>query len=156
MRKGFTLMEILIVMAVVAILVAVIIPSYRSIQNDAWTAKATIETRTLRDAVESYFRYNNKYPADLTELLTVRPNYLDQLPTDPWRTGTATDSKGVIYNTYGYITGFVQGAGHYYIIYSKGMDGKDDVLGNEPVGGRLILPAGSDDIVIASIPVVKQ
>lgn len=146
-------MEILIVMAVVAILVGMIIPSYRSIQNDAWVGKAKIETRTLRDAIERFSWRHNRYPTDFLELV---PDLLDKIPDDPWRTNTLTDKFGTIYNTYGYLSGYVTGSGYYYIVYSRGIDGRDDVRGSEPVNGRLVLPAGSDDIVESTLIVVKQ
>ena len=151
MKKGFTLIEMLIVMAVVSILIAIIIPSYRGMQNDAWNAKAVKEAQTIAVAVESYYRHHNRYPNRLDELLTARPTILYKLPDDPWKTSEETDG------TYGYIKGTTAGFGDYYIIYSKSIDNEDDVKNRSNVtGGALHLPAGSDDIVQSNLPVEKD
>ncbi|MDR1997878.1 MAG: type II secretion system GspH family protein [Candidatus Margulisbacteria bacterium] len=45
MRRGFTLVEILIVLAVVALLIAVLIQFYKGMQSDAGRARAAGETQ---------------------------------------------------------------------------------------------------------------
>lgn len=147
-RRGFTLIEMLIVMAVVSILIAIIIPSYRGMQNDAWIAKAEKECQTLQAAVESYYRHNNRFPANLNDLITAKPAIITKLLDDPWK----TDAAG----SYGYIPSYVNGFGSAYIIYSKSIDGQDDVASLDVSSGRVVLPAGSDDIVLSNMPVEKQ
>ena len=58
-QKGFTLIELLIVLSVIAILVAIIIPSFRGMQQEGWLTKAEQELNTLQAAVESYYRHND-------------------------------------------------------------------------------------------------
>ena len=147
MKKGFTLIEMLIVMAVVSILIAIIIPSYRGMQNDAWIAKAEKECQTLQVAVESYYRHNNKFPTTLSELLAAKPAIITNALQDPWKTD-ATEGG------YGYIQGNITGFGDYYIIYSKSIDGVIDVVA--PTDPKLVLPAGSDDVVLSNLPVERQ
>ena len=121
-KQGFTLVELLIVMAVVAILVAIIIPSFRGMQEEGWITKAEAEVQTLQTAVESYYRHNGSYPENLAALLTARPQIIYKELEDPWRTSG---------DTYGYRKG--DGAdsdpdfGDWYIIYSKSADGTENV-----------------------------
>ena len=49
LKRGFTLIEMMIVMAVVSILVAIIIPSYRGMQDEAWQVKAEKELQTIQE-----------------------------------------------------------------------------------------------------------
>jgi len=151
LKKGFTLVEMLIVMAVVAILVAIIIPSYRAMQNEAWIAKAEKELQTLQVAVESYYRHhNNNYPEALEDLLDATPAIVTRVLADPWKTGENVD--GVV--TYGYRAGNVSGFGDYYIIYSKGLDDIDQVP--SPLNGEIVIPEGSDDIAVSNMKITRQ
>jgi len=54
-KRGFTIIELLIVMAVIAILVGIAVPSFRAIQNQAWTAKAQGDIKVIKMACESYY-----------------------------------------------------------------------------------------------------
>jgi len=149
-KKGFTLVEMLIVMAVVAILVAIIIPSYRAMQNEAWIAKAEKECQTIQVALESYYRHhNNSYPDSLENLLDARPAIINKVLVDPWKTGDVIDGL----TTYGYRKGNITGFGDYYIIYSKSIDEVDQVP--SPVDSQIELPAGCDDIVVSNLRVIK-
>lgn len=146
MKKGFTLIEMLIVMAVVSILIAIIIPSYRGMQNDAWIAKAEKECQTLQVAVESYYRHYNKFPETLADLLIAKPAIITNKLEDPWKTTAEGE--------YGYVKGNISGFGDFYMIFSKSIDGKIDV--STPTDPKIVLPAGSDDVVLSNMPVERQ
>lgn len=147
-KKGFTLIEMLIVMAVVSILIAIIIPSYRGMQQDAWIAKAEKELQTLQVAVESFYRHNDRYPTTLLELTQASPKIITKLLDDPWKTETV-DGK----DTYGYHAGNVNGFGNYYIIYSKSIDGTDSTSGRFPTDGDTAeFEVQGDDIVLSNLP----
>ncbi|MFA4858719.1 MAG: prepilin-type N-terminal cleavage/methylation domain-containing protein, partial [Candidatus Margulisiibacteriota bacterium] len=45
MKKGFTLVELLIVMAVIAILIGIAIPSFRGMQQEAWKTQCEGDVR---------------------------------------------------------------------------------------------------------------
>lgn len=77
-RGGFTLVEILIVVAIIGIITALILmPNVlrsRLIANDA-VAQATL--KTISNALESYLSNNNAYPPDMNSLRTPTPPYLN-------------------------------------------------------------------------------
>lgn len=146
-KKAFTLIELLIVMSVVAILVALIVPSFRGMQNEAWYAKAEKEVLTLQTAIESYYRHHNAYPATLADLTApgTSPRIINDQLTDPWKT------QG---NGYGYLPlTNVTGFGPAYIVYSQGINGAVDTNLNA-VSATGITVVG-DDIVMSNLPVKK-
>ena len=108
MKKGFTIIELLIVMAVIAILVGIGIPSFRAMQTEAWKTKAQGEVRVLRLAIEAYYKNNAKLPAAdyQAALLNESPSMIESNLYDPF--GAATDQ-------YKYVT-----SGSYYAVYSVG------------------------------------
>ena len=64
MKKAFTLIELMIVMAVMAILIGIALPSFRGMKEEGNIAKAEGELRTLQTAVESYaIHHSDAYPA---------------------------------------------------------------------------------------------
>jgi prepilin-type N-terminal cleavage/methylation domain-containing protein len=70
-RKGFTLVEIMIVVAIIALLAAIAIPNLLSARMTANTAAAKANVRSLSTAAETYSTANNgSYPASVANLTT--------------------------------------------------------------------------------------
>ena len=68
-RKGFTILELLIVIAVIAILVGIALPRFKGMQDEGNIARAKGELRMLTTAVESYYIHNNNtLPTALSNL----------------------------------------------------------------------------------------
>lgn len=110
MKRGFTIIELLIVITVIAILVGIALPRFMGMQEEGNISKAKGELRALQTAVESYYIHNNNaLPAGLSNLTSATPNIIgSSIPTDPF------DST----NEYGYDT---SASGKYYVVYSVGV-----------------------------------
>jgi prepilin-type N-terminal cleavage/methylation domain-containing protein len=106
-RKGFTILELLIVIAVIAILVGIALPRFKGMQDEGNIARAKGELRMLQTAVESYYIHNNNtLPAALTTLQTAVPQIAPSvIPTDPF--------GGAAY-------GYAKGGTTWFVLYSKG------------------------------------
>jgi general secretion pathway protein G len=80
-KAGFTLIELIVVMAIVALLVSIAGPRYfASLQK----SKETVLRQTLavtRDALDKFYGDTGKYPDTLEALVSKR--YLRNLPMDP-------------------------------------------------------------------------
>jgi len=91
-KRGFTLVEIMLVVIIISVLVAMIVPRMagRSDQARNSVAKADVDLN-IATAIKLYEMDNGSYPASLDVLLTVpdsaantRGPYLEKKPVDPW------------------------------------------------------------------------
>ncbi|NLD61465.1 prepilin-type N-terminal cleavage/methylation domain-containing protein [Candidatus Sumerlaeota bacterium] len=64
MKHAFTLIELLIVVAIIAILAAIAVPNFLEAQTRAKVTRAKSDMRTIATGLESYFVDWNKYPYD--------------------------------------------------------------------------------------------
>jgi general secretion pathway protein G len=84
-ESGFTLIELMIVMAIIGTLTAIAIPSYINAVRHAREAVLKEDLHTIRTAIDSYTVDKEKAPQSLDDL--VQSGYLKVIPVDPM-TGT--------------------------------------------------------------------
>lgn len=80
-RGGFTLIEMLVVMTLIALLLTLAVPRYfRSVDSGRLTVQRQ-NLATIRDAIDKFSADLGRYPDSLDEL--VAKHYLRQIPVDP-------------------------------------------------------------------------
>jgi general secretion pathway protein G len=85
---GFTLVELMIVMAIIGVLAVVAVPSYISALRHAREAVLKEDLHILRSAIDSYTMDKQKAPQSLDDL--VQEGYLKIIPEDPMTRSTST------------------------------------------------------------------
>lgn len=111
-KKGFTLIELIIVIAVISILIGIALPRFKGMREEGLVAQAKGELRTLQVAVETYYIHNSSYPTAgdtwQTALTGDSPQIIGTALIDPF---SATSAQ------YGYA---LDTNSKYYVIYSAG------------------------------------
>ena len=106
-QRGFTLVELLIVLSLISILAAMGVVQYRNSVQLGREAVLKRDLFAMRDAIDQYYADKNKYPPSLDAL--VSDGYLRRIPEDPitrtadtWQTVPAepdpanpTDAPGI-------------------------------------------------------------
>ena len=78
---GFTLVELMVVIAIIGFLAAVIVPRFFKQIGKGRRAAAQMQLKNIEGALGMYYADNYEYPGSLKELV---PEYLKKLPDDPW------------------------------------------------------------------------
>src|SRR3954467_12684054 len=101
--KGFTLVELMVVLTVIALLLSVVVPDYVGRVKRAEEAVLQENLAVMRDALDKNYADEGKYPASLDEL--VSKSYLRAIPKDPLSQNTswlvvppADPQKGGVYD----------------------------------------------------------
>ncbi len=91
-KKGFTLIEMMIVVAIIAILVGIALPNMLGSRRAANERAALAELRTIGTAAEAYFVRENQYPDGTAVFFDTLQND-DFLPSNPYDGAGASITK---------------------------------------------------------------
>jgi type II secretion system protein G len=108
-RKAFTLIELLIVVAIIAILAAIAVPNFLEAQTRAKISRVKSDMRSMATATEAYRVDNTQYPAwglpyyEMGNImwvtrqmrLTTPIAYITSLPKDPFRSAHDHNPEGI-------------------------------------------------------------
>ncbi len=136
-------MELIIVIAVIAILIGIAIPGFFGMLTEAHITQASGDLRTIKTAIESYFMHQSpaSYPTPGTtwesQLTTASPKILGEVLYDPF--GTTDNAE------YTYV---LSGNELYYVILSLGPDGEVDITGI--TGDGKLLGIKDDDVFVTN------
>jgi len=81
-KKGFTLIEMLIIVTLVGILAMMVIPQYKYAVIRAKEASLKKDLHDMRDAINQFYADKKRYPTSLEDLVTYR--YIRSIPVDPF------------------------------------------------------------------------
>ena len=113
-QRGFTLIEIMIVVVIIGILGAIIVPTFMSRPDQARVTAAQTDLRSIGAALDLYRLDNFQYPSTEQglEALVTRPSgfpepknynpdgYIKALPTDPWGSPYVYEKTGSTFELY--------------------------------------------------------
>jgi general secretion pathway protein G len=130
-QNGFTLIEIMVVVVIIAVLAALIVPNVIGRAEQARLAKAHADIRTLESALAMYRLDNGHYPSTDQGLQALVKKPVGAPPANDWRKGGYVEllPKDPWGNAYQYLA---PGAHGNYDLWSNGPDGisgnADDIV----------------------------
>ena len=97
-QKGFTLLEVMVVLVIIGLLVAIVAPNVLDRQDEAMVQKVKVDLPNIELTLKLYRAHNSTYPTTAQGLgaLVKKPSiapeprnypadgYIRRLPTDPW------------------------------------------------------------------------
>ena len=82
--RGFTLIEVMVVVVILSILAAIIVPKVMDRPDTARLVKAQADIRAIESALNLYKLDNFDYPSTEEGLEALVPKYIARLSNDPW------------------------------------------------------------------------
>ena len=103
-RSAFTLVELLVVLAIIGILAALLFPAFKHAQENAHQTNCASNLHQISLAVQQYYQDTRRYPDSLLDLLPEGSDYDTSTTSDTAPQG-ATPTKAQIVNGTGYLKG---------------------------------------------------
>ncbi len=88
LKQGFTLIELMVVMTIIALLIAIAVPRYFHSIDNAREATLKQDLSVMREAIDKYYGDHEHYPTSLQEL--VEKKYIRSIPDDPITSSSET------------------------------------------------------------------
>lgn len=80
--RGFTMIELLVTLAILGLIISVAVPRYFGNIDRAKEDVLREDLYLMRDAIDKYYSDRNRYPDKLSDLVSER--YLRKIPVDPF------------------------------------------------------------------------
>lgn len=96
--RGFTLIEIMVVLIIIAIMASFIVPSVINRPDEARITKVKNDIMVLEGALDLFRLDNGRYPSNtegLNVLISNEKSYLKRLPLDPWGSSYQYSNPGI-------------------------------------------------------------
>ena len=115
-RRGFTLLELLVVIVIIGLLAGYVAPRYFSQVGKSETQVARAQIDALEKALDQYRLDKRRYPTSEEGLAAVQPYMKKTVPNDPW-------GRPYVYR--------VPGQRGEFEVFSYGRDGKSGGTGED-------------------------
>ncbi len=96
-QRGFTVIELLVVVAVISVLALISFTVYSNVQARSRLAKAQADTRTMASAIGAFQAHMGQMPTVLGDLTVAQTNVLGQV-SGPFMAADAVPPAGWTYN----------------------------------------------------------